>query len=443
MSYIGVSLSSTGEKIAVISMNYFQDNTNLFLSTDTGSTWRQITNLPSLQVWRDVSLSSDGTQIVICSYNYICRSTDFGSSWTNIRTGSDNWRFSTLSDNGQKIAVCNNYGVVYSSMDYGTSSQLTRIPITQTNVNYKGAAISYDGTKIGVIADNLLYISTNTGNSWTKSTISMVNCFDMNASYDFSMLIACPSSGIVITSTNSGLNWFSQTTLGSKNWSGSCVSGDGNVIGLCESSGYIWISNDRGVSWNQRAVSESWRFIQSSYDGKILIVGKNIDKIWRSTDYGVNWGPIVNSPKAIVSGGFNGNWVGICMSSDGKNITVSFNTSYPSALYNYKSVDSGTTWMALYMPGINNGFSSNEDKNKLSGSADGQQIVTERTNSLFLVSGNGGYDWVSRTDTYTNNRPASLVSGDGSTLITIQNLVYISTKSSNIGIDIRTYYEKI
>jgi hypothetical protein len=320
----------------------------------------------------------------------------------------------------------------------------------------RAVALSYDGTKRAAIGFSQygnvreLHITTNSGNSWTRKTVPMTDCFDMNTSYDFSVLIADDLSGNVITSTDSGVNWKTQTTLGSKNWRGSCVSGDGNVLSVCESSGYIWISNNKGGTWNQRAESASWRYTQSSYDGKIIISGRNNGKIWRSTDSGVNWAEIVNSPTVT-------SWAGIFLSSDGSTIMASQNTQRAVGDFEttddiYISYDYGVTWSITSLP-IRTDSNNNNDKNVLVASADGKKIIVAKTNNDLLISCNRGLanSWRSRTKEtvyiYSNIRNDIAISGDGSTVMIAGGTpyydnLYMSSDSFNVELDINSFFEK-
>lgn len=447
--------SSNGEKIAISFINVVTEvayTNSIYLSTNTGDTWRRVENLPTSTpgiAWRDISLSSDGMTITICARGMIARSTDFGDSWSIIQNEDINW-FKVISKVGTNIVASNNYGLTYVSTNSGTSYELTRMPLYQ-RLTVKGVALSYDGTKIGAIIANGIYISTDRGNSWTNSSIPMSDCFDMAASYDFSVLIADDLSGNVITSTDSGVNWMIQTTLGSKNWSGSCVSGDGNVLGVCESSGYIWISNDKGQTWNQRADSTTWRYIQSSYEGTILIAGRSNNKLWRSIDSGVNWGPITNSPT------ITGNWGGLHMSNTGEQIIACDQVkgaSQSTLIYFFKSIDSGETWIGFSLPtnmGHNHYFyGSNSDANYFAGSADGKIIITGRNSSNLHVSANSGYTFLPRRLAFDATYKALAVSGDGTTVAigtttyyTQFLQFYLSNDFINEGVDINTYYEKI
>jgi photosystem II stability/assembly factor-like uncharacterized protein len=305
-------------------------------------------------------------------------------------------------------------------LNSGVSSTLQQILVRAFNKFNGGSALSYDGTKMAVIRDNYLYLSTDKGKSWkTITPFNIVNCFDINASYDFSVLIAVPRSGKVLTSTDSGENWRVQTDL-SNNWTGSCVSGNGNVLGACTSSGYIWISNDKGVSWNQRAESGSWKFIKSSYDGKILISGRTNSQIWRSTDSGVNWGPIVNSPSITDC------WGSLFISSDGSKIIaqkrVDWQVTSSILFFIYKSVDFGVTWNTFT---IFNGYYNRQevtDRSYLAGSTDGQILITGSRSDVIYISNNGGVNWVPYNFTvYSDKWETFSMSGDGNNVIITSN----------------------
>ena len=104
--------------------------------------------------------------------------------------------------------------------------------------------------------------------------------------------------------------------------------------------GYIWTSENAGVTWTKRtsAGGKSWSQVTSSGDGtKIFALSDNSDgKIYKSSDSGDTWTES-SGPSGLDADLYN---YDISSSSNGKYLVVSNANGYL-----YTSNDSGATWI--------------------------------------------------------------------------------------------------
>ena len=158
--------------------------------------------------WRSISSSSDGSKIfAVVGNGYIYKSSDGGSTWVSLpAAGARNWSSIASSADGVKLVAGVSGGLIYTSIDGGSTW------VTQNNSgvkDWKDIASSSDGTKLVGIAD-YLYISSDSGVTWSQQTSTGSNWISVASSADGSKLIALEYFGNIYTYIDSSLNVTSQ-----------------------------------------------------------------------------------------------------------------------------------------------------------------------------------------------------------------------------------------
>ncbi len=78
------------------------------------------------------------------------------------------------------------------------------------------------------------------------------------------------TADFIYISTNSGLTWSQNGT--SQQWGqGIASSADGTKLATSVDPGYIYTSTDSGATWSQRGTSQNWIGLASSADGTKLV----------------------------------------------------------------------------------------------------------------------------------------------------------------------------
>lgn len=141
-------------------------------------------------------------------------------------------------------------------------------------------------------------------------------------------------------------------------WKKVAMSSTGQYIAAIETStatspnGYIWTSDDYGVTWNKRttAGAHRWTGVAMSsnssaiYDGKYIVACENNSNsavngnIWYSSDYGASF--------AVKTSTYHFNWRDVTINGDGSKIAATeINSFSGSAGYIWVSTNSGINWI--------------------------------------------------------------------------------------------------
>ena len=159
--WYGVACSTNGTVLAAVD-GY---NEVIVISTNSGTSWAQATNVPSL-FWDLIACSADGTKLIAAggssgyAGNLIYLSTDSGTTWS-LATNAPNvgWHSVASSADGTRLVAtgrdASNTGWIFTSFDSGN----TWISNSAPKVQWSSVASSADGT--------VLVGAVNNGGIWT------------------------------------------------------------------------------------------------------------------------------------------------------------------------------------------------------------------------------------------------------------------------------------
>jgi hypothetical protein len=187
--------------------------------------------------------------------------------------------------------------------------------LTSLEPYFNTIATSADGSKIATTFDYTpnghggysqiegIYISTNSGATWTQ-TIASNNFWsaiafsaDGNKLVAFGADLSNPPNCLVYTSTNSGITWMQAIAPALPALISVASSGDGVKLAAVGGDGYsvnfILTSTNSGTTWTQTsAPGTNWIAIASSADGTKLVAVVNNQSgspIYLSTNSGTSW----------------------------------------------------------------------------------------------------------------------------------------------------------
>jgi photosystem II stability/assembly factor-like uncharacterized protein len=291
-------------------------------------------------------------------------------TWTKITTLGDDRLGATAiasSADGETLALM---GYLYNDDPY-PSSYLSRL-YTSTNSGeswtkttfdtlktWNDIAISADGTYIAAVTeDGEIYISTDSGASWDPYTVEGVTGYThIKISDNPKTLVAMGFSlddgkGVwmpkLCTSTDSGVSWNVKDVSVRQTWDGEsyirgmAISANGTKVAAVDDMG-IYTSADSGTTWQFKNFEYPFYGIASSADGTKLaaVAGGTYGSgsIKTSPDAGVTW--------TEQTGAGIRSWVSIACSSDGTKLSAA-----PYMGNIYTSADAGATWTAQSSAGI-------------------------------------------------------------------------------------------
>jgi photosystem II stability/assembly factor-like uncharacterized protein len=183
---------------------------------------------------RGVGVSHDGQKIVTVEYNgNIFVSTNSGSSWSEIIIEETRpWINVSMSSDGSTIAAVVEGGAIYISRDGDLDTwydHLNQIDRSNNGSSIVDMSISSDGQKIvAVEGTGHLFVSVDGGYTWVQRTPGGTS--GSWGAVDISNQgnrIAAGGQGYIYTSYDDGVTWTRQDTAGARNWSSIDMSSDG------------------------------------------------------------------------------------------------------------------------------------------------------------------------------------------------------------------------
>ncbi|MBF1039893.1 MAG: hypothetical protein HXL08_03090 [Candidatus Nanosynbacter sp.] len=261
-----IYISSDGSKLFVAGSNATH-NTNLWMSADDGATWRKIFSKQTAR--ENVSISANGSKIVL-KYGYsFSISTDGGQSWSE-RGLSPAFAGALISPDGSFLVGCSGHTasgyIIYISTDDGQTWTQKGVNQTQcpTYVTNNGTIITTDGFQ-------RIAKSTDYGQTWTETpgvlSDGRKTAFSNNGNYIFDVDRISLDGGNHWTPSNAPIPaGYTIIQTG--------ISDDGKKLFVSTApTGYspklmtLLTSIDGGKTWSSEDVSEDGLLIEVSSDG--------------------------------------------------------------------------------------------------------------------------------------------------------------------------------
>ena len=266
-----IASSANGLKLVAVVVNG-----GIFTSPDGGNTWNA-TSAGSLQ-WRSVASSADGNRLVaVVNNGGIYTSTNSGGAWAAQTSGlpaTALWTGVASSADGTHLVAVINGDYIYTSANSGLSwvRQTSGLPAGGT---WTTVTSSSDGTKLAAVegSTGIIYLSSNSGASWSSPGNFGVNVPAVASSADGSKIVVVKNPGGISTSADSGANWTAQTGAPTSSaWNAVASSADGGKLAAAVTGGAIYLSSNFGATWSQQtnATIQAWNDLSMSADGTRL-----------------------------------------------------------------------------------------------------------------------------------------------------------------------------
>jgi len=288
------------------------DNRGLFRSTNSGQSWSHVgpeTGVRSIAISPNFTI--DGTVFAGSMFAGVYKSTDRGQTWVQMNNDygitslvispnfiTDGTIFSASYFGNGSFQKSTDYGLTWVKVEPGVTNVITSIVFSPNYVIDKTVFAGVDG---GILK------SSDNGQSWTMvySWGVLYSGSDNDHVYALGISPQYESDGTIIFAKG-------------------------------HNESILLKSTDRGQTWVQINLNNSWGYYQSivfspnySSDGNIF--AGSLYGIQKSTDNGQTWNSIVSAPTVNAIG-----------------ISPSYNSDHTIFVANsdgvYKSTDSGTTW---------------------------------------------------------------------------------------------------
>ena len=289
-------------------------------------TWKTLTTVPDTNDLKEIYISSDGSKLFVTGSNAthntnFWMSADDGATWRKIFSKQTAIENVSISANGSKIVL--KYGYSFSISTDGGQSWSER----GLSPAFAGALISPDGSFLvgcsGHTASGyIIYISTDDGQTWTQKGVNQTQC----PTY-------VTNNGTIITTD--GFQRIAKSTDYGQTWTETPgVLSDGRKTAFSNNGNYIFdedrISLDGGNHWtpSNTPVPAGYTIVQTgiSDDGKKLFVttmsnsgaSPHATTLLTSVDGGRTWHSEI---------GYN-DYDMMAMSSDGSKMFYMYDTVY-------------------------------------------------------------------------------------------------------------------
>lgn len=254
--------------------------------TASSQSWVQV-NAPS-NLWTGVAYSANGQRIVgVTDGGGIYASTNWGVDWAlTTAPATNSWSSVACSSDGTQIFATVLGGPIYFSRDAGLTWQISTAPTGY----WSSVACSSDGTAVlggqgngSPDTDGFLYVSTNSGATWSSSD-PLVDTGGKVAMSDDGGIMFAYTQGAIYRSTNSGTTWNWLDYLGDF-----AISENGGwFVALIGTNDYV--SADSGSSGALFAMpSTIFGYIAAGGDGNNLVASEICGSIYTSDNGGTNW----------------------------------------------------------------------------------------------------------------------------------------------------------
>lgn len=264
-------ISVDGNNIAVLAEK-------LYLSSDTGKTWKSV-NLSSIY---NTSVITNNNRTFLLNYkNGIFKSDDQGLTWKECNTGINGAYVKSFVHYKDELVVCAN-GKIYSSPDLGKTWNFT---------GFHANWITNFDTVLLASNTNLDFIFKGKDNTWTNVKSRLTSVHGLYKSYVNGSTIYIGDANLVMRSADGGEKWdtiFNYLEVPDKvgNTFGlEDIIVDGDNILIAGSDGGLFRSTDKGISWKQIR-TETCNVIKK-YGDKIYM-GSN-SGIFSSKNNGDTW----------------------------------------------------------------------------------------------------------------------------------------------------------
>lgn len=250
-SYTSAAINGTGQ--------YWLTSVNpgsVWLSTDYGVTFNDVGGGISQNNSRAI-ISSTGQYQTLVGYYYIWRSTNYGSTWTNVSSvpiPTYQYKGAAMSSTGQYQTFGNAYGSLFKSSDYGVN--FTEVA-SDTTRQWSCLAMSSTGQyQTAAIIGDYQWRSSDYGVTWTEvgygsGTFNYHMDIDMNNSGQYQVGVSRLNAAQILRSTNYGVSWNIVTSTIGSTWYGCASNGSGSIMMACAVTNYIYKSTDYGATWIQ------------------------------------------------------------------------------------------------------------------------------------------------------------------------------------------------
>jgi len=410
-------------------------NGTIYKSTNGGSSWTAIVTGSTTSIIFGIYFFNSNTGIVTGGTNYFRYTTDGGANW-NVPSvpafGAELRVYGRKSPD--EIYILGDLYNLYKSTDYAASWSTIPYQYPGQIVGLTSNTMDVSGNTLIVGGVNgLLNISINNGTSWTgiSNVLTNYNIFDVayNSQSGKVWAVGNTATGMnnsILFSTNRGISWAVQNSLSSAYLR--CIHMlDENTGWISGNSGLVLKTTNGGINWNQVNIpgssgqsltyvqfanlSTGWVFGYSG--GQNLFKTTDAGNTWQtqtygSTDNGARWATMLNASTGYYVS-YNITNSRIFKTTNGGDNWTEQTYPNPGNLWSIKMINTntgyvcgdggrlfrttdGSAWVTVTAPTTNNYTSTDwyDIDNGVLGAGSGFAAITTNSGQSWLVKNTGG-----------------------------------------------------
>jgi photosystem II stability/assembly factor-like uncharacterized protein len=285
-NWMSINCNKNGSNI--IAVNAYLPLNMIFLSTDYGSSWSNITGSIGNVNLSDACIDYSGNNISLAAIRHAYYvSNNSGDSW-NEYSNNTSASFITSNSTGEIVLLAEGYGsttsksgsTVLLSTNYGST---TTTILENYKYNWSSVSMNSSGTTMIVTSQTgYCFLSTDSGDNWSQINIPIYIWSSSSIDETGDNLCLCSLDGYIYFSSNAGTTWES-CAPSSLTWSCISISSSANVIFACAVNNNIYYSSNKGTSWNSTSPNNSpsnWSSITTNSDGTLVAACVNGGNIY-------------------------------------------------------------------------------------------------------------------------------------------------------------------
>lgn len=311
-----ISITGEGETVYAVLINYDDDTTQLFRSTDRGFTWSvldvEAAGVAADSVFYDIALDPlDSNHLILSSYHpsyYSYQSFNAGTSWTAVTNGGNRI--------GGEEAVFDGVGGLYLGVYYTSNASVANPVWTALNNDTPLSTISGDIYAVDAVHPTTVYTNTAMGVAKSEDNgATWVDSIDGITAVATYSVAQADDKDIVWLGANGGIARTTNFTSDSPDWeypilptetSGTIyavwVKPSNGLYAVTGSSNFFYYTTDGGDTWTQADAPDFSgnvdAIVQSPTDAQTLYalyVNSSLTEdaynggVMKSTDTGKTW----------------------------------------------------------------------------------------------------------------------------------------------------------
>lgn len=196
---------------------YFTDHDNgyiagslkIYKTTNAGVNWTTSYSSTTNEIFTDVDFVNLNTGFVIGSYGKLMKTTDAGISWTSIVVNNPGSMLTSIDFVNETVGyMTGDFGVILKTTNGGTNWELQSSPFQFVQMN----SIDFEDETHGYIAcGEGVLVTSDGGVNWTSANVPDGGYYKVQFKGNFGYGVS--SNGIIIKTTDAGVNWIEQPTV--------------------------------------------------------------------------------------------------------------------------------------------------------------------------------------------------------------------------------------